>query len=141
MGGLFKQFKTDGNVEKEGLWLEYGTADGSGQPIRILIARAGGANVAFQKAFERHSKPFKRLIQIGQMEDEQSKRMMRNVYADSVIKGWENVEDENDQPLEFNRENVIHVLTELPDLFVDIVEQANKGALFRQDLLEADSGN
>lgn len=140
MANLYKQFATDDSVEKEGLWLEYGL-NSKGLPTRIRIARAGGSNVAFAKSFERHSKPFKRLLQIGQMEEEQNRRLMANVYMDAVIKGWENVEDKNDEPLAYTRENVEKLLKDLPDLFADIMTQANSAVLFRETINEADSGN
>lgn len=138
--GLYSQFKSDENVEKDGLFLEYGD-NSHGQPMRIRIARAGGSNVQFGKSFERHSKPYKRLLQIGQMEEEQNRRLMLNVYLDAVIKGWENVEDREGNPLPFSRVNAETILTDLPDLFQDIMVQAGNAALFRETINEDDSGN
>lgn len=140
MKGLYQQFKNDEHVEKEGLLLEYGD-NSKGQPIRIRIARAGGANAQFTKSFERHSKPYKRLLQLGQMEEEQNRRLLLNVYLDAVIKGWENVEDKDGQPLPFNRANAEMLLTDLPELFQDIIQQAGNAVLFRDDINEADAGN
>ena len=63
---LYKLFKTNENLETDGIWLEYGqTADG--KPIRIKIARAGGHNVAFSKALEKATRPYKKAIQTGKI--------------------------------------------------------------------------
>lgn len=140
MSGLYSQFKTDESVEKEGLLLEYGP-NSKGDPIRIRIARAGGSNVAFVKSFERHSQPYKRLIQLGQMDEANNRRLMLNVYLDSVVKGWENVEDEEGNPLPFSRDNATKLLTDLPDLFGDIMTQAANATLFRETIDGVDSGN
>lgn len=138
--GLYKQFASDKQVEKDGVWLEYGM-NSHDQPIRIRVARAGGGNVRYTKAFEVHSKPFRRLIQTGNMDDESSRRMMTKVYVDAVIRDWEGVEDRDGNPLEFSRENVEQVLTDLPDLFADIIQQSQNSQLYREEILEADAGN
>lgn len=140
MGGLYNQFKTDGNLEKEGIVLDYGP-NSSGKPMQIRIARAGGTNIAFSKSFERHTKPYRRMFQTGVIDDALSQQVMRQVYVDSVILGWENIEDENGKELAFTSDNVNKVLTDLPDLFVDIVEQSKNAALFRATIRESDLKN
>ena len=43
--------------------------------------------------------------------------------------------------MEFNVANVIQLFTDLPDLFKDVQEQAQKAVLFREDILEVESKN
>jgi hypothetical protein len=58
-----------------------------------------------------------------------------------VVLGWENVTDSTGKVLPFSYENCLKVFNDLPDLFKDIQEQAQRSALFRAELLERDAGN
>ncbi len=143
MSALHKAFNSNKDLEKSGILLQYGEVvrDGKKVPVTITIARAGGSNTRFDKVFEVKTKPYKRLIQSDALDKEVSKKIMREVYAETVILGWENVQNNEDEFLPFNKENVITILTELPDLFDDIAAQASKASLFRDEIIEADSKN
>lgn len=137
---LYKQFQTSADLEKRGIYLAYGE-NSAGAPIRFLIARAGGANDAFMKAMEAKVKPLRRQIQNETLELAQIEKLTMEVYCRTVVLGWENVEDANGNPLTFSYENALKLFTDLPDLYKDIQEQAQRSALFRAGLLEADAGN
>lgn len=137
---LYKQFKTDGNVEQTGVVLEYGEND-DGSVISIRIARAGGANKAYEKLMEAEVKPYRRMIQNETIENAVVQRILRKVIAKTVVLGWENVQDESGKPIPFTVENCIKLFEDLPDLFKDIQEQSQRAALFRQDILEVDAKN
>lgn len=147
---LYTQFKTDPKLEKEGILLEYGTAS-NGKPTAIRIARAGGANVQFQKRADALIKPMRRQLQTETADQKQVERVLKQVYAETVVLGWENVEfpvlDANGSPtgetefLPFTLANCLRLFDDLPDLFADIQEQAQRAALFRLVLQEAEAGN
>lgn len=147
---LYSQFKTNADLEREGILLEYGTAS-NGKPIAIRIARAGGSNVMFQKRAEALVKPMRRQIQTETADDKQIQRVMRQLYAETVVLGWENVElpvvNEDGsrtgamQFVPYTVANCIKLFEDLPDLFTDLQEQAQRSALFRQTILEAEAGN
>jgi hypothetical protein len=145
---LFKQFKTDAKVEKEGIWLDYGpnkdlpaNEQGEHPVIMIRIARAGGANEAYNKRIEALSKKHRRKIQNDAMEISELREMTQHAVADTVVLGWENVTDEDGNAMPFSRDNALKLFKQLPDLFNDIQEQAAKAALFRVHLRETDLGN
>ena len=137
---LYKQFKTDKNVEKEGIVLNYGK-NSKGEDIEIRIARAGGANVQYAKLLEAKTKPYRRQIQNETLDNEVAEKITKEVYAKAVVMGWIGVEDENGKPLEFSSENCIKLFDDLPDLWMDIQQQSTKAALFRADILEQDAKN
>lgn len=137
---LYKQFKTDDNLEKEGIFLEYGESS-TGKPIRIKIARSGGANVAYAKCMESRVKPYRRQIQNETMDTFLAERLIKEVYAETVVLGWENVEDVDGKPLPFNTENCVALFNDLPDLFKDIQDQSQRAALFRSEVRQADAKN
>jgi hypothetical protein len=137
---LFKQFATDPELEKKGILLDYGkNADGTS--ICIRIARAGGANKQFDKRMEALTKPIRRQLQNETAEAEQIDTIFRKLWAETVVLGWENVQDEDGKPIPFNVANCVALFDKLPDLFADIQEQSRKAALFRKANLEADAKN
>lgn len=137
---LYKQFKTDKNVEKEGIVLNYGK-NSKGEDIEIRIARAGGANVQYAKLLEAKTKPYRRQIQNETLDNEVAEKITKEVYAKAVVLGWTGVEDENGKELEFSFENCMKLFDDLPDLWTDIQQQSTKAALFRADILEQDAKN
>lgn len=145
---LFKQFETDADVERKGILLDYGPnkdlpadAEGKHPVIMIRIARAGGANEAYNKRIEALSKKHRRKIQNDALEIAELREMTMQAVADTVVIGWENVTDKDKNPLPFNRDNVLKLFKQLPDLFNDVQEQAAKAALFRMSLREEDLKN
>lgn len=137
---LYKQFKTDNNLEKTGILLQYGQ-NSKGKDICIRVARAGGANDAYIKRMEAKVKPVKRQIQNETIERAALLNILREVFAETVVLGWENVEDEQGNPLPFTKENCVKLFTDLPDLFDDLQEQSQRAALFRAEIREADAKN
>jgi len=138
----YKMFKTDGTVETEGLWLDYGD-------FEIRIARAGGANTKYKNALKARLKQYKHQVENDLMSDEVSRKLMAGIYADTIILGWRTkvrdgegnvtgyndgfIPDENDEPMEWNRENCVKLLMDLPVMFTDIHSQANSVSNWRAE--------
>lgn len=137
---LYKQFATDKNVERDGVVLSYGK-NSKNKDINIRIARAGGANIRYTKLLEAAIKPYRRQLQNETMDNGVAEDITMRVYAQSVVLGWEGVEDENGNDMKFTVENCMKLFKDLPDLWADIQSQATRAALFRQDILEADAKN
>lgn len=140
---MYKLFKTDPNLEKSGIVVDYGD-------FRVTLARAGGANRRFAQVLEAKTKPFKRAIQTEMMDNERGLQLLRETYAEAVILNWEvrqgedwvqGIEAPDGSIMEFNVANILETFKNLPDLFTDLQEQASKAALFRQTVRENDAGN
>lgn len=140
MNNLYKQFKTDDNLEVTGVDLNYGE-NSKGQPIIIKIARAGGANKKYQKTLAALSRPHRRSIQTESLPVEKSDELLRKAFAQAVVLGMTGVEDAEGQPMPYSEENVEKLFKDLPDLFADVREQANSSAIFRAEVLEATAKN
>ena len=140
---MYGQFQTDTSLETQGIIIDYGT-------FRITIARAGGANKRFVKTLETKTKQFKRAIQTETMDNERGLEILRETYAEAVVLNWETkkdgvfvqgIEAQDGGILPLNKENVVFTFQNLPDLFTDIQQQAEKSALFRKFLQEQDAKN
>lgn len=138
---LYEQYGTDKSLESEGVILELGTNKEDGTIIGIRIARAGGGNIRFTKTVEQRLKPHRHAIQTKTMDREMLDRIMREVYADTVILGWENVRNRDGSEKPFNREEVLQLLEELPDLWKQIQSMSDDISVFRELERKADAGN
>lgn len=132
---LFKQFATDPQAEKEGVRFEIGV-NSKGETIAFQIARAGGQNVAYFKSLETKTKPYKTQIQTGTMDADLAAKVMREVFAESVVIGWEGVEDEAGYPLEYSPGAAATLFAQLPELYALLQEQAQNVALYRKEVLD-----
>ena len=137
---LYKSSQTDPNKEKNGVPLEYGL-NSKKEPITFTVAREGGQNVQYQKVAEHIFKPFRRQIQHNQIDPDVLEDLLAQVYSKCVVKGWHGVEDEYDEPLEFNEANVKKLLTDLPVVFDAIKEVARDYNQFLLESLEEDAKN
>lgn len=125
---LYAAFKTDTKTENlEGVVLNYG----DGQKIRIL--RAGGSNQKFYEAIRRHSSASGELVRVSP-DNADAVLSLAKVYADSIVVGWEGIKDSSGADMSYSKENVIKLLTDLPELFSDIRDAANNAAFFREKI-------
>lgn len=160
---MYKQFQTDTNLEKAGVDLDYGD-------FVVTIARAGGSNRKFEKTLEAKTKSVKRAIQTETLDPERGKAILREVYAEAVVLKWavrvladskgkpieplklateadehtvfvEGIESPSGDVMAASKENIAATFKALPDLFADIQEQAQKVALFREAVKEAEAKN
>ena len=137
---LYQQFETNRELEKTGIILDYGF-NSKKQPIQIRIARAGGANERYSKLLEVRTKPYRRQIQNDTLDNAVAEKITKEVYAQTVVLGWNGVEDRDGNEMPFTQENCVKLFTDLPDLWADVQLQSTRAALFRAEILEADAKN
>ncbi len=137
---FYKQFETDRVVEKTGIVLDYGV-NSKKQPFQIRIARAGGANERYSKLLELRTKPYRRQIQNETLDNAVAEKITKEVYAQTVVLGWNGVEDRDGNDMPFTQENCVKLFTDLPDLWSDVQSQSTRASLFRAEILEADAKN
>ena len=136
MKSPYEVFKTDTDLEKAGIWLDYGD-------FKIRIARAGGSNSAYSTMLTKVMRPIQRRLDLNLVTDEEARKKLAVVFARTVLLTWEDVADEDGEEMEFSVDNAVKLLTDLPDLLTDIMSQATQSILFRPFEEEAEdiSGN
>lgn len=132
---LYAAFATSKDVEQEGVIIKYG------ENTSIRIARAGGSNSAFSLRYEVLMRPHRRLAQTGQMDKEVQAEIMRQLYAETVVRSWEGVTDRDGNELAFSVANCVQLFKDLPDLFDDIVNHSLNATLYREEIREEDAKN
>ncbi len=129
MRGPYRQYGTDKDIEATvGVRLNF---DG----YKITILRAGGSNQRYNSAVMeaiRKSADVDAIDVTQPMTEGAAIELLATVYADTIVIAWEDVIDENDNPLECTRENIIKVFTELHDLFNRVREKAMLHTTFQK---------
>lgn len=139
MSGLYESYETDPEREVNGILIDYGN-------FRVTVARAGGANKQYLKLLEAKTKPFKRAMAVEAMDNELSLEILKEVYAETIVKDWETKVDGkwkkgieqkgSDKLLPVNAKNVMQTFINIPDIFLGIREDADRIALYRMSLRE-----
>ena len=136
MENIYDQFATDQRAETEGVRLPYGDAGW------IQIARAGGSNTAFMRRAEEYTRKYQRKIDQSIMPHDVAREALIEIFADTVILDGElRGRDGTMVPLKGNRDAVIKFMTDLPDLFLDVKEQAEGLSSFKELVTEDNSKN
>lgn len=145
---LRKTFKTDQKAETEGVWIEIGMNDHNGRPIRIKISRMSSSNKRYTKELNRVTKPHQSAIQNDALDNDLARKMLQEVFADTVLLDWDNLpkseltgNEADTDDLEFTRENILALFKEMPDLYDDWEARAQKASAFREAQQEAAAKN
>ena len=135
---LKSKFGTVKNAETEGAWVDV-MQNEDGSMCRVKLRRSGRRNKDYTKSFDKHTKPYRRIL--DNLDPEIDAKVMRSVIVDSIVTEWENVQLEEGVNLPFNTANVENVLSELPDLQDFILRKAGEIETFQEQALEAEAKN
>lgn len=140
---LRSTFKTDKDAESNGVWIDVEINEHNNKPIRINVSRMGTANKKYTKRLEAVMQPHQSALQNDSMNNELAGRLLREVFTDTVLNGWENLpkseltgNPKDKEELAFVRDNVIALFEEMPEIYTDWSERAKKAASFRQAVKE-----
>lgn len=130
----YSLFESDADAETSGVWVPI--AD-----MKFKLARAGGLNDNFAKAVTKTFKPYQAAVASDTMPKELALELVINVFVDTVLLGWENVKGRDGAAIEYSKASAKKLLTELPNLFLKLQEEATKLSNFRKESLEIVAGN
>ena len=139
---LYKQFATNTEKEIEGIEVQMTEAENDDGSIpTFVVSRMGKSNKRYSKALEAATRPYRRQIELGTMNNDKAEEIFMGVFVDTVLKGWKNVRGEDGKPLEFSKASAVKLLSELPDVYERLQEEAKLSANFRDAALEEEVKN
>lgn len=121
---LYAAYETNKDVELTGVWFPY--AGG----LSIKLARAGGANKEFTKLGERFQKKYKRRLDMGAIDNEETLAALIELYAKACVRDWEGAPDD----AACTTDNVIKIFTDLPDLFNQVQQDAMEHEAYKEHI-------
>lgn len=137
---LYKDFATNKQAEVKGVLVEFSANDDNTIP-GFIVSRMSRANKKYTKALEKATRPHRRAIELETMNNDLADKIFMEVFVDTVLLGWQNVQDKDGKPLVFNRQNAIMLFTDLPELYDDLQDKAKKAAMFRDEAIEGEAKN
>ena len=119
-----KDFKTDKNKEKDGVWEDLG--DG----CSVLVARYG--NQAMVNAYRRYPRVLRQRLESGQVDDDKSSAIMAKVMSDTILLDWKGLKEDGKE-VAYSKEECTRVLIDYPDVRVMIFEISNEAQLYHDE--------
>lgn len=141
MATNLKNLKTDREAETKGRWVKY-----PGTDVRFLIARMGNAEFEAAIRARRGDARVQKAMQeqaAGELTEAESRAAIAPVVASKILLGWENLADENNQPMTYSPELATKLLSdpELHDLYTWVLKQSNREQLYRKYVEDQVAGN
>ena len=139
---LYKQFATNTEKEIEGIEVQMTEAENDDGSIpTFVVSRMGKSNKRYSKVLEAATRPYRRQIELGTMNNDKAEEIFLGVFVDTVLKGWKNVRDENGAELPFNKQSATKLFKDLPEVYERLQEEAKLSANFRDVALEEEVKN
>jgi len=125
---LDKIFKTDHELESEGIWFEIE------KDVAFRIKRFGGVNKNdVAKKLADYQKPYSRQIQMGTMDQGILEEMQLKVFIETSVVDWKGITVE-EKEIPFTRESCLELLKALPDLTDTLVAYSSDSSNYREQL-------
>lgn len=124
---LDKFFKTNSDLEKNGVWFEIS------DDIGFLVRPFKGTNPKFKAAMAHHFKPFARQIDLGTLDQAKTLEITIKLFIDVCLVDWRGVEID-DKQAELTPDNALKFFVALPELFDTLWKYANDFVSYKEDL-------
>jgi hypothetical protein len=139
---LYKQFATNSEKEMEGVEVQMTEAENDdGSVPTFIVSRMGKSNKRYSKALEAATRPYRRQIELGTMNNDKAEEIFLGVFVDTVLKGWKNVRDESGADMPFTKQTATKLFKDLPEVYERLQEEAKLSANFREVSLEEEAKN
>ncbi len=137
---IYELYETDLNRETDGFWYKVN------ENISIKLARAGGANLAFSKAMEKKTRPHRKrggAFEGDNVDIEIANVLMKEAFAETIVLDWrgKGFSNKEGKKIAFSVAAAVKLLTDLPDLFVELRDAAGSAANYRLEEIKGDVGN
>lgn len=125
---LDQLFKTDANLEKDGVWFSIS------KDVSFCLRRFGGNNATkVQQAMTKYHKPYARLIENNSLSQEETLKIMAQVVSSACLVDWKGVQIDG-QEVPCTQENAVKLFCQLPDLFDALFKYISEVESFKEDL-------
>lgn len=120
---LYDIYETDIEKEKNGTPVKFGDAT-------LYIASANSStNTKYAKHFLELAE---KRASLELTTPEERAKSVRELYAECVLVGWDNVTDKDGKELPYSKENAVKLFNDLPRLFDKVYDLANDINTFKE---------
>ncbi len=124
---LDKYFKTDADLEKNGMWHELS------DDLGFLIRPFKGTNPRVKAAMAAYYKPHARQVELGTLDPTKEREIQAKLFIEVCLVDWKGIEIDG-KPTEFSKDAALKLFTDLPDLFDSLWKYANDWTNYKEEL-------
>lgn len=124
---LDKLFKTDADLEKNGVWFELSEETG------FLLRPFKSQNPRVKAAMAQHYKPYARLIELGTLEIEKQNEINIKLFINACLVDWKGVEIDG-AVVACDKDNALKLFLALPELFQTLWKHVNDYQNYKEEL-------
>lgn len=117
------QFSFDPRAETEGVRVHLG------EGLYVVVGRVNSPR--FVEAMRKHSGPYKFEMDRNTLSEDVAQKILVKVYAETILLGWENMQDEAGQDIPYSREAARKAMEDYPEFFNMVKDAASRMELFR----------
>jgi hypothetical protein len=130
-----RNIKTSASKQNDGVWCEHPSG------ARFLIARAQNENA--EKLTEKLKRPHLKEIRNGTVSTQVLATIGRKVAAETILLGWEGIEDDQGKEWTYSIDHALEILTEqeFQDLAGWVLSKANDETIYQNELDDDSLGN
>lgn len=136
MSNLYLKYETDPRKESDGVPFEF---DG----VTFFLRRAGGNNRAYRYALAAAAAQYRHILSESHTNPAAvfaaNESVQQIAFSETVLVGWENMEDRNGQPLEFSKEAALDLITRCPAVWDELKGFAIDDENFKPEVEDAES--
>lgn len=140
MSSLYKNYKMDTEKQSSGIPVHFEPNDDKSVPT-FIVCRMDESNKEYMKALDIATKPYRRQIDLKILPKEKDEEIFVEVFVNSILQGWTNVQGEDGSSIPFSKGNAIKLFTDLPEVLKELRKAASDVALFRSTALDDEAKN
>ena len=125
--------RTDSTKEVEGAWID------CEEGLRLKIARHG--NVKYDEAIRTLSVPYQRRLMNNTLSQATMEEIECKAMANHILKGWENLQDDDGKEIPYTPEKAFELLTTVRDFFKMVRALAQNADNYRTEVIKEAVGN
>lgn len=137
---IYKKYKTNEISEQDGFWFTIGVNE-HGDKESFKLARISDRNKSYQKKLAQKIKPYQRSITNNTMDRGLIRQIQIELFVEFILLDWTGLLDDEGNEILFSKDKALELLTELPDLYDDLDDQARDLSNFLLSRDEANLGN
>lgn len=132
--GNITDLQADKDLETQGIDLAFGGGR------FITVARSGGSNRKYRTLMAEVYKPHKRALENGTLDDDTAGRLLREVFAKTVVLGWKGWKYADGKEIPYSGKACEELFEEAPEVFDIVQDESGKFANFAVQEVE-EAGN
>ena len=136
---VYSRYGSEPSIEEKGVVIDY-ELEGGGH-FSIKIKRAGARNAEWKKTYNAIMKPQAEAIEAGKLSEAENKVLLAEVWAKSVVMGWDNIKDSDGNEVPFTVQNCFELFSLYPDLLNDVIADSHLRSNFQDEEMLATAKN